>query len=200
MSFSSDVRSELMNKPPSTGPKAYVRKCFIEGGTIANPVKSYHLAFNLPEQKARRLVKILANHGHRPKTLVKSEQVVVYLKEADEIADVLRLMGAQKSVLVFESERVEKDFRNGINRQVNCEAANLNKTVTAAQHQIDAIKHIENTVGLGYLSKPLQEIARLRQEHDTANLAEIGEMLNPPIGKSGVNHRLRKICEIADNI
>ena len=200
MSFSSDVRSELLQMPAGTSKKAFVRECFIEGGTIANPVKAYHLAFTMPGKKSQKLVKILTDCGHHPKTLVKNGQTVVYLKDDDQIADVLRFMGAGKSVLIYENERVQKDFRNGINRKVNCETANINKTVTAAQAHIDAIKHIESTVGLGYLSKPLRDIARLRQEHDTASLTEIGEMLNPPIGKSGVNHRLRKICEIAENI
>ena len=200
MSFSSDVRNELMQLPAGTSPKAYVRKCFIEGGTIANPVKAYHLAFTMPTRRSQRLIKILTECGHNPKTLVKNGQTVVYLKDDDQIADVLRYMGAAKSVLIYENERVQKDFRNGINRQVNCETANINKTVAAAQAQIDAINHIENTVGLSCLPKPLQHIAKLRIEHDTASLTEIGEKLNPPIGKSGVNHRLRKICEIAKNI
>ena len=200
MSFSSDVRKELTNLAGGSGPRQYVRKCFLDGGTITDPVKAYHMAFTLPSPKAQKLVAILTDFSLHPKTMVKCDQTVVYLKEAEEISDVLKVMKAHKSLLAFESRRVEKDLRNNLNRQVNCEAANLNKTVSAAQSQIEAIQFIADEVGLGHLSKPLQDVARLRQAHETASLAEIGEMLTPPVGKSGVNHRLRKICEIAEEM
>ena len=197
MSFSSKVREEIAVLSKGPAYRVLIRQCFLEGGTITNPVKSYHMAFTLPDKKAERLTRVLIKFNLHPKTLAKNGQVVVYLKEAEEISDVLKLMGASKSLLEFESKRVEKDLRNNLNRQVNCESANINKTVTAAQSQIDAIEYIESEVGLNYLSKQLRDIARLRQAHDTASLAEIGEMLSPPLSKSGVNHRLRKICEIA---
>ena len=200
MSFSSEVRSELSGLTSGSGRRKYVRRCFLEGGTVTNPVKAYHLAFTLPTPKAQKLIDILLEFDLHPKTMAKNGQTIVYLKEAEEISDVLKIMKAHKSLLAFESKRVEKDLRNALNRQVNCEAANLNKTVTAAQSQIEAIRFIADEVGLGQLSKPLQDVARLRQAHETASLAEIGEMLKPPVGKSGVNHRLRKICEIADEM
>jgi len=200
MSFSSDTRREISGLSSGSARRVYVRSCFLEGGTITNPIKSYHVAFNLPEVKAEKLANILTDFGLHPKILVKDGQTVVYLKEAEEISDVLKIMGANKSLLAFENKRVEKDLRNNLNRQVNCETANLNKTVTAAQSQIEAIEFIISEVGLGYLSKPLQNVARLRITHDTASLTEIGAMLSPPIGKSGVNHRLRKIVEIAEDI
>ena len=200
MSFSSKVRDEIAGLTGGNTRKAFVRKCFIDGGTISDPIKSYHLAFTLPGPKAERLTRALKGYGLHPKTLVKSDQIVVYLKEAEEISDVLKIMKANKSLLTFESKRVEKDLRNNLNRQVNCDTANINKTVMAAQSQIDAINFIASETGLGFLSKQLQEVARLRQTHDTASLAEIGAMLTPPLGKSGVNHRLRKICEIAEEM
>jgi hypothetical protein len=123
-----------------------------------------------------------------------------YLKEADEIADVLKIIRANKSLLALEEMRVEKAIANNVNRKVNFEAANLNKTVDAAQSQIEAIKFISQSVGLSVLSAPLEEVARMRLEHENLSLAEIGELSDPPIGKSGVNHRLRKICKIAENI
>jgi len=200
MSFSSDTRREVSGLIGGSSRRIFVRRCFLEGGTITNPVKSYHLAFTLPGVKGKRLSDVLTDFGLHPKTLVKDGQTIVYLKEAEEISDVLKIMGANKSLLAFESKRVEKELRNTLNRQVNCETANLSKTVTAAQSQIEAIEFVTREAGLGYLSKPLQEVARLRQAHDTASLAEIGAMLSPPIGKSGVNHRLRKIVEIAEDM
>ena len=200
MSFSSEVRKEISGLTGDSARRLFVRRCFLEGGTIANPVKSYHLSFTLSKPNAQKLAEILSIFGLHPKTLVKNGQTIVYLKEAEEISDVLKIMKANKSLLAFESKRVEKNLRNALNRQVNCEAANINKTVTAAQHQIDAIQFIAKEAGLDSLSKPLQDVARLRQAYDTASLAEIGAMLTPPIGKSGVNHRLRKICEIAEDM
>jgi len=200
MSFSSDTRREISGLTDGSTRRVYVRRCFLEGGTITDPVKSYHLAFNLHGSQAQKLANILTDFGLHPKTLVKDGQAVVYLKEADEISDVLKIMGANKSLLSFEGKRVEKDLRNNLNRQVNCEAANLSKTVTAAQSQIEAIEFIIEEVGLEHLAKPLRDVARQRIAHDTASLAEIGAMLSPPISKSGVNHRLRKIVEIAEDM
>lgn len=200
MSFSSEMRHELSALTGGSARKRYVRQCFIEGGTLSNPASSYHLAFSLPARKADKLAKILSEYGLNPKRLAKNGQFIVYLKEADEISDALRIMGANKSLLTFENERVQKDLRNALNRQVNCEAANISKTVTAAQHQIEAIQYITKEAGIETLSKPLRDIAQIRQVYDTASLAEIGKMLQPPIGKSGVNHRLRKICEIAEDM
>jgi len=200
MSFSNDVRHEIMGSTDDSWDRQFVRQCFLDGGTITDPIKSYHLAFNLPESEAKNLAIVLSNFGLHPKTLVKNGQTIVYLKEAEEISDTLKIMEANKSLLVFESKRVEKDLRNNLNRQINFEAANLNKTVSAAQDQINAIMYIANEKGLGHLSKPLREVAKLRQLHDTASLIEIGAMLSPPISKSGVNHRLRKIVEIAEEM
>ena len=122
------------------------------------------------------------------------------MKESESIADTLVLMEAHASMLSFTNARVFKEMRNTVNRKVNFETANLNKTVNAAVSQIDEIRYIANTVGLGYLNKPLEEVARLRLDYETASLQEIGFMLDPPVGKSGVNHRLRKISEIAETL
>ena len=200
MSFSADVRREIAGLPQEPEDKMYVRECFQKGGTITNPVKAYHMAFTLSEENATKLTNILLEYNLRPKLLAKSGQVIVYLKEADEISDVLKIIGASKSLLTFENKRIEKELRNTLNRRVNCETANINKTVTAAQSQIEAIEFIASEVGLRSLSKQLQDVARLRQTHDTASLAEIGAMLSPPVSKSGINHRLRKIVEIAEEM
>jgi hypothetical protein len=181
--------------------KAYTRGSFLGGGTLNNPDKSYHLEFALPLAKtAQHLRDILRFFKLKPKITRRKSQSIVYLKESDAIALALNLMGAHKSMLQFENTRILKEMRNDVNRKVNFETANLNKTVNAAINQIDDIQFIAQTVGLGFLSKPLEEAARLRLMYETASLQEIGAMLNPPVGKSGVNHRLRKISKIAGEL
>ena len=116
------------------------------------------------------------------------------------ISDVLTIMGANVSMMKFENVRIVKDVRNTVNRRVNCETANINKTVSAARKQIEDIEYIQNTVGLEKLPHNLRDIAALRLEEPDATLKELGEMSEPPVGKSGVNHRLRKLSQIAQNI
>ena len=181
--------------------RSFVRDSFISGGVISNPDRTYHLEFTLDEAHTDRLINILEKKFDlHPKKIARRGQFVVYIKEGDEIADVLKIMGAGKSLLEFEDTRVKKSVRNEINRKVNFETANLNKTIDAAQNQIEAIKFIAQKVGLAYLSPPLEEVARLRLANESLSLAEIGALLETPIGKSGVNHRLRKICNIANSI
>jgi DNA-binding protein WhiA len=203
-SFSQTVRAELLSdenlKKKLDYERSFVRECFLFGGIISNPGKTYHVEFTIPEVKAQELLKILSSFNLNPKKIARKGQTVVYIKEAEGIADILNIIGAHKSLLSLEEMRVEKYVRNEINRKVNFETANINKTVGAALSQIDAIKYISQTVGLSYLSKPLKEIAELRLDNETLSLTEIGELANPPLGKSGVNHRLRKICKIAENL
>lgn len=201
LSFTKKVREEILAEKKRTDKnRAFVRDAFISGGVISNPSRTYHLEFSLDEKNAEKLAEILTNFGLRPKKFARGGQSVVYLKEADEIADVLKIMRANKSLLALEAMRVEKSIANDINRKVNFETANLNKTIDAAQSQIEAIKFISRTKGLKILSPPLEAVARIRLKHENASLTEIGALLNPPIGKSGVNHRLRKIGKIAENI
>ena len=122
---------------------------------------------------------------------------MVYLKEGEQIVDALNVMGAHVALMNLENVRVLKDVRNSVNRQVNCETANLNKTVSAAVKQIEDIEYIRDTVGLDSLSEGLQQMAELRIRYPDTPLKNLGEMLVPPVGKSGVNHRLRKISETA---
>ena len=203
-SFSQTVRAELLSdknlEKKLDYERSFVRECFLYGGIISNPGKTYHVEFTIPEAKAEELLKILSGFQLSPKKIARKGQTVVYIKEADGIADVLNIIGAHKSLLALEELRVEKNVRNAINRKVNFETANINKTVGAALSQIDAIKYIAQSVGLSYLSKPLKEIAELRLDNETLSLTEIGELASPPLGKSGVNHRLRKICKIAENL
>jgi len=204
MSFTQTVTEELLNdtnlnKEIGT-PKAFVREAFLRGGLISNPSKTYHMEFSLAEEQAQNLLEIFISYGLNPKKIARKGHSVVYIKEADAIADVLKMLGARKSLFSFEAIRVEKERVNAINRQVNFETANINKTVSAAVEQINAIKYIKKTVGLNQLPKTLKEIAELRLDNETLSLAEIGQLTHPPIGKSGVNHRLRKICKLADEL
>lgn len=202
-SFSQAVRAELISKGDKKRTdknRAFVRDCFIKGGVISDPKRTYHLEFSLDSANADKLMKILTFFNLRPKKIARGGQFVVYLKEADEIADVLKIIRANKALLTLEEMRVEKSIANNVNRKVNFETANLNKTVDAAQSQIAAIEFVSQSVGLSFLSAPLEEVARLRIQNENLSLAEIGELLEPPIGKSGVNHRLRKICQIAETL
>jgi len=204
LSFSQTVMAELISDNTLSQDleyeRAFVRECFIYGGIISNPGKTYHVEFTIAEDDANKLMEILSGFDLNPKKIARRGQSVVYLKEAESIADILNIIGAHKSLLMLENMRVEKYVRNAINRKVNFETANINKTVDAALSQIDAIKFIAQEVGLSYLTKPLKDVAELRLGNETLSLTEIGQLLTPPIGKSGVNHRLRKICKIAEKL
>jgi len=134
------------------------------------------------------------------KIIERKKMHVVYLKEGSQIVDMLNIMEAHLSLMELENVRILKEMRNTVNRKVNCETANLNKTVSAAVKQVEDIEYIKETIGLEKLPDNLQEMAMIRLEHPHAALKELGEMLDPPVGKSGVNHRLRKIKEIADHV
>ena len=134
------------------------------------------------------------------KLIERKKNFVVYLKDGSAIVDFLNIIGAHVALMEFENIRILKDMRNSINRKVNCETANIKKTVSAASRQVEDIQYIHDTVGFGNLSANLVQIAQLRLEHPEVTLKELGEMLEPPIGKSGVNHRLRRLSELADDL
>ncbi len=177
--------------------KALVRGIFLGSGSINDPNKKYHLEILLNNKDiAQYIQNILKESGIKTKILEKNN--TIYIKEGEEISKFLAFIGAQKSVLKFEDIRVMKDMRNTVNRQVNCETANLNKTVGAAVVQIDAINFLKKMKKYEELPDPLIEIAELRIEYPEMSLKDLGMHLENPIGKSGVNHRLKKIIEIAD--
>ena len=179
--------------------KAIVRGVFLGSGSINDPNNTYHLEMILKEQKNVQVIKtILENYQIQVKELQRKKGYSIYMKEGEEISKFLAFIGATKSVLTYEEIRVIKETRNNINRLVNCETANLNKTINAAVGQIEAIKHLKKTKKFKNLPDNLKEIAELRLKNPDATLAELGQMLENPIGKSGVNHRLKKIQEIAD--
>ncbi len=143
---------------------------------------------------------ILKSFDVDAKTLNRKNKFIVYLKDSEKVVDALNIMEAPIALLEVETIKIDKQMSNKINRQMNCDQANINKTVNASRRMIEDINYIEEEVGLSYLPEKLQQIARIRVENPDASLQEIGEMMVPSLGKSGVNHRLRKISEIAENL
>ncbi|AET70848.1 conserved hypothetical protein [Desulfosporosinus orientis DSM 765] len=181
--------------------KAYLRGAFLAGGSINNPEGTYHLEIvSNDEQHALALCQLINKFKLRAKVSMRKNWYVVYLKESEHIVDFLGFIGAHHALLEFENVRVLKDVRNQVNRLVNCETANLDKIVDAAVRQLENIQYIADTVGLQSLPSTLRDIAELRLKYSEASLKELGEMLNPKVGKSGVNHRMRKIDEFANQI
>ena len=181
--------------------RAFVRGAFLGGGCVADPGSNYHLEFDTKYKiSATRLFNIISSFGISPKLTYRKGHYLVYLKGSDDIADVLGLIGANMGALKFYSVQMEKDVRNSINRQINCEVANQRKSSKAAMRQIAAIRKIKAHSALGKLPEVLQEIAGVREKYPDVSLKELGEMLNPPLGKSGVNHRLNRIIEFAEEL
>jgi DNA-binding protein WhiA len=181
--------------------RAYIRGAFLSGGSVSDPEKTYHCEFvNSDYELSRELSGLINYFGLNSKIIERKGHFVVYLKEGENIVDLLNIMEAHNSLMRMENLRIIKDMRNSVNRIVNCETANLNKTVKASVKQIEDIEYVSVARGLGSLSEQLREVAELRLTYQDATLKEIGEMLNPPVGKSGVNHRLRRITEIAENL
>lgn len=181
--------------------RAFIRGAYLSAGSISDPEKTYHLEIVLSDfEKARQLQDIINTFSMDAKIVERKKHFVVYLKEGSQIVDLLNVMEAHVSLMNLENVRIVKEMRNSINRQVNCEAANINKTVTAATKQMDDIIYIKDHYGFSNLEERLEEIAELRLQHPESSLKELGEMLDPPIGKSGVNHRLRKLSILADNL
>jgi len=181
--------------------RAFLRGTFLASGSISNPQKSYHFEISETiEERANQLVDLIRSFDVDAKSILRKSYHVVYVKEGEQVAELLNIMEAHRALMEFENVRIVKDVRNSVNRQVNCETANLNKTVNAARKQYEDIVLIRDTVGLHTLSEALEEIAGLRLEYPEASLIELGEMLSPRLGKSGVNHRLKKISEYADSL
>ncbi len=181
--------------------QAYIRGAFIAAGSVTDPRKGYHFEVVCnTKRQAEILLGIIKDFKLEAKMVTRKKYYVVYIKDGTMIVDILNVMGAHMSLMDMENIRILKDMRNNLNRRVNCEAANINKTVSAAVKQVQDIEYIEREKGLRYLPDNLRCIAELRLEQTEVSLKELGEMLNPPLGKSGVNHRLRKISEIADKL
>ena len=181
--------------------KAFIRGAFMERGSISDPNKFYHYEIVCKyEEDAEVLKGMLMFFGMDAKVIARKNSFIVYMKEGNNITDTLNLMGAVVSQMNLYNVMILKGISNDVNRKVNCETANLNKTIEAAVKQIKDIEYIRDTVGLDSLSDGLMQVALLRLENPDMNLKDLGELLDPPVGKSGVNHRLRKIGEKADEL
>jgi len=181
--------------------RAYLRGAFLAAGSISNPEKSYHIEIVCANRKRANQIKMLIN-GFRldSKVILRKNSYVVYLKEGSQIVDLLNVIEAPISLMKMENVRILKEMRNTVNRKVNCETANIHKTVSAAAKQAEDIAFIQKTIGVSKLPDTLQEVARLRLAHPEASLKELAELSTSEIGKSGINHRLRKLSEIAEEL
>ncbi|MGX7144738.1 DNA-binding protein WhiA [Facklamia languida] len=183
--------------------RSYLRGAFLAGGSVNNPeANSYHLEiYSSYEQHNEALCQMMNSFQLNAKMTERRNGYITYIKEAEKIGDFLAIIGANRSVLQFEDIRIVRDMRNSVNRLVNCENANLNKVIDASQRQIEAIKRIDAHQGLASLPDKLQVVAQFRLDNPDMSLKELGEMIpNGPISKSGINHRLRKIVEIAEEL
>lgn len=178
--------------------RAYLRGAFLVSGSITNPERTYHLEFSSEQSRvADKILAALWSLDLEAGLTQRKGSLVVYMKDGGQIASLLGLMGAHSALLHFENVRVMKEMRNQVNRLVNCETANVDKTVKAAVAQLEDIELIDSVIGLEELPPKLREVARLRREHPYASLQELGELMRPKLSKSGVNYRLRQIREKA---
>ena len=181
--------------------RAFIRGAFLCGGSISDPEKFYHFEIVCGSKaKAVQLMELIQSFEVDAKIVQRKKYYVVYVKEGAQIVELLGIMGAGVSLMNLENVRILKDMRNTVNRKVNCETANINKTVNAAVKQVEDILYIRDTAGLDSLPENLEETALLRLEYPQASLKELGALLSTPVGKSGINHRLRKICSIANEL
>nr|WP_237687757.1 MULTISPECIES: DNA-binding protein WhiA [Mammaliicoccus] len=199
--FKQEIDKDILQKDCCK--RSYLRGAFLAGGSVNNPeTSSYHLEiFSLYEEHSADLTALMNQYGLNAKQLERKKGYISYLKEAEKIADFLSLIGGYQALLKFEDVRIIRDMRNSVNRLVNCETANLNKTVSAAMKQVESIKLIDKEIGIDNLPDRLREVAKLRIDNQDVSIKELGEMVSTgKISKSGINHRLRKLNEMADKI
>ena len=181
--------------------RAFIRGAFLASGSVSDPVKTYHFEIVcLSEAKAKQLQMIMETFNINARVIKRRKYFVVYVKDSSQVVDLLNIMGAYNALMDMENVRIVKDMRNNVNRKVNCETANINKTDSAAVKQIEHIRFIQMSSAFDELPESLQEMAELRVRYPEATLAELGQLLDTPVGKSGVNHRLKKISLFADEL
>lgn len=179
--------------------RAFLRGAFLAIGSMSDPTKGYHLEFDCTdERKARQLQEAIRSFDIETKIILRKKYHVVYLKEGSGIVDLLNVCEAPVSLMNLENMRILKEMRNSVNRRVNCETANIAKTVTASARQMEDIEFLRIHYGFQNLPEPLRRMAEMRLEYPDAPLKELGERFDPPLGKSGVNHRLRRLSELAE--
>ena len=199
MGINSSVGEKITAKRCCT--RSFLRGVFLGSGSINEPDNAYHLEINVTsEDFAQSLILMMEGMELSPKYSVRKNRFIVYLKESEQISTFLNLIGAHNSLLELENIRIQKGLRNQVNRLVNCETANLSKTVDAAFRQRESIEYLARTIGLDKLPDGLREVALLRLSNPEMSLKELGETLQPPLGKSGINHRMRKIEELAEKM
>lgn len=198
--FTPGIEPDIIKK--SCCKRAYLRGAFLAGGSVNNPEgSSYHLEiYSMYEDHCQALCRLANEFDLNARCIERKKGFVLYIKEGEKIIEFLSLIGAHQALLRFEDVRIMKDMRNSVNRLVNCETANLNKTIGAAVRQIDNIRLLQKKVGLDNLPEKLREVAEIRLKHPDMNLKEVGDLLKGQVSKSGVNHRLRKIDELADKL
>ncbi|MDQ0062115.1 DNA-binding protein WhiA [Paenibacillus harenae] len=198
--FNNGIDKEIIRKPCCK--RSYLRGAFLAGGSVNNPEgSSYHLEIaTLYEEHCTALVELANKFDLNARCIERKKGFILYIKEGEKIIELLNIIGAHQALFKFEDVRIMRDMRNSVNRIVNCETANLNKTIGAAVRQIDNIKLLQKEIGLDSLPEKLKEVAEIRLQHPDMNLTEVGEMLRGKVSKSGVNHRLRKIDELAEKI
>ncbi|MGN7360842.1 DNA-binding protein WhiA [Paenibacillus sp. SAF-054] len=198
--FRPDIDPDLVKK--NCCKRAYLRGAFMAGGSVNNPEgSSYHMEISsMYEEHCQALVDLANEFQLNARLIERKKGFILYIKEGEKIIEFLSLIGAHQALFKFEDVRIMRDMRNSVNRIVNCETANLNKTIGAAVRQIDNIKLLQKEMGLENLPDKLREVAEIRLAHPDMNLKEVGELLKGTVSKSGVNHRLRKIDELAEKI
>ena len=184
-----------------TAGRAYLREMFLCTGFMNDPKTRYHLEFRCFSQpQADQLREVLGEQGIHAGLTIRKKYFVVYLKDSEDIARLLQLMGASVSLMAMENARIYKEVRNNVNRRVNCETANIGKTVESAVRQLEDIRILRESGILRDLPAQLRQAADLREEHPGASLSELGELADPPVGRSGMNHRMRKLASLAQKI
>ncbi|RCW48120.1 DNA-binding protein WhiA [Paenibacillus prosopidis] len=198
--FNLGIDKEIIRKPCCK--RSYLRGAFLAGGSVNNPEgSSYHLEISsMYQEHCEALVDLANKFDLNARCIERKKGFIFYIKEGEKIIELLNIVGAHQALFKFEDVRIMRDMRNSVNRIVNCETANLNKTIGAAVRQIENIKLLQREVGLESLPDKLREVAEIRLQHPDMNLTEVGEMLKGKVSKSGVNHRLRKIDELAEKI
>ncbi|MFD1886982.1 DNA-binding protein WhiA [Paenibacillus wenxiniae] len=198
--FTPGINKQMVSK--TCCKRAYLRGAFMAGGSVNNPEgSSYHLEIaSMYEEQCQALVDLANEFDLNARCIERKKGFILYIKEGEKIIEFLSIIGAHQALFKFEDVRIMRDMRNSVNRIVNCETANLNKTIGAAVRQIDNIRLIQRHLGLEQLPDKLREVAEIRLAHPDMNLKEVGEMLKGGVSKSGVNHRLRKIDELAEKV
>ncbi len=181
--------------------REFLKEAFLAAGTISTPEKAYHFEIDCRSaEQAELLIRLMDHFSIRARMFRRKKSFIVYLKDGESVAGILQVMGAGQAMMNMENARILKDMRNAINRQVNCDAANAGKVVSASQQQIRDIRLIDKFIGIDKLKPSLREAARARLEYPEVSLEELGTLLDPPVGKSGVNHRMREIRKMAAQI